>query len=66
MHRFGDLGGTCRWRCGYPQSASAIPLTFVLFKPDGTKIPGGSRLKDVEAAVRTLESDRCSSSSSAP
>lgn len=56
LRRFGELGGKVRWWCGYPQSASAIPLAFTLVMPDGSEFNGHSRLKDLKAAVAVLES----------
>lgn len=45
------LGGRIRWQCGYPQSASAIPLCFELFDDiNDDPLPGHSRLKDIRAA----------------
>lgn len=55
LRRFGELGGQVRWWGGYPRSASAIPLTFGLFAPDGSKLPSRSRLKDIRAAIAALE-----------
>ncbi len=57
MQRFGELGGKVRWWGGMPRSASAIPLCFELYTSDGRKIEGGSRLKDIHAAVRMLEGE---------
>lgn len=54
LREFGELGGLVRWWCGYPKSASAIPLAFVLFTPDGSELPGNSRLKDIRAAIDSL------------
>lgn len=48
---FGELGGKIAWYCGYPQSKSAIPLTFTLHMPDGTEFAGHYRLKDIRAAT---------------
>jgi hypothetical protein len=56
--RFGELGGLVQYWCGMPRSASAIPLTFALFKPDGTPLPSHYRLKDIHAAIATLEAER--------
>lgn len=58
LKRLAELGGSIKWWCGYPRSASAIPLTFELFRPDGSKFPSGYRLRDIEAAVAELESRR--------
>lgn len=55
MRSFGSLGGKCQWWCGYPQSASAVPLTFALFAPDGRKLLCNYRLKDIVAAIAELE-----------
>lgn len=57
LARFGELGGMIRYWCGVPRSASAIPLTFELFHPDGSKIPSNSRLKDIRKAIAILESE---------
>lgn len=51
LREFHDLGGLVRWWCGYPQSASAIPLTFELFRADGTALASEHRLKDIRAAI---------------
>lgn len=55
LDRFGDLGGKVIWWCGYPRCASAIPLTFSLHMPDGTKAHCNYRLKDIRAAIALLE-----------
>lgn len=55
LRRFGELGGRIRYWCGVPRSASAIPLTFALFDPDGVQLPCSYRLKDILAAIATLE-----------
>lgn len=55
LEEFGSLGGTIAWWCGYPRSASAIPLTFELFLPDGTKFPTNYRLKDIKASCVEAE-----------
>lgn len=57
MRRFGELGGLAVLWCGFPQSKSAIPLCFSLFRPDGTELPGKSRLKDIRHAITILESN---------
>lgn len=54
LREFGALGGRCEYWCGVPNSASAIPLTFSLYAPDGTKLPCRYRLKDIKAAITTL------------
>lgn len=54
MRRFGELGGLCQYWCGMPQCASAIPLTFALFAPDGTEFECKYRLKDIYAATELL------------
>lgn len=41
---------TVRWWCGYPRSASAIPLTFTITANDGRTFRG-SRLRDIQEAV---------------
>ncbi len=52
MDAFAILGGTVVDWDGVPMSKSAIPLTFVLYLPDGTRVPNQhSRLKDIKAAV---------------
>lgn len=51
MREWAELGGKVIWWGGYPQSASAIPLCFVLVDATGQKMPGSSRLKDIRAAV---------------
>ena len=51
LREFGSLGGLVRWWSGYPQSRSAIPLTFELFLADGTKCECEYRLKDIRAAI---------------
>lgn len=50
------LGAKVAWWCGYPRSASAIPLTFAIYLPDGTHYPGNYRLKDIQGAVALLKS----------
>ena len=57
LRRFGELGGKIRYWCGMPRSASAIPLTFALFKPDNSELPCKYRLKDIKAAISLLESE---------
>lgn len=54
MREFGHLGGLCQYWCGMPRSASAIPLTFSLFTPDGRKFNCDYRLKDILAAIKEL------------
>jgi hypothetical protein len=54
LREFGALGGKCEYWCGVPNSASAIPLTFALYSPDGEKMPCDSRLKDIKAAIAVL------------
>lgn len=56
LDRFGELGGRIEWFCGLPKSASAIPLTFRLYGPDGSVV-GRSRLKDIRESVRSLEGE---------
>lgn len=41
------------WHGGFPRSASAIPLCFVIVKPNGEKI-GTSRLKDINQTIKEL------------
>ena len=55
LRRFGELGGKMIYWGGMPQSASAVPLCFQLFAPDGKELPCESRLKDIKAAVEYLE-----------
>lgn len=55
LRRFGELGGVIEYWCGVPGSASAIPLTFSLYGPDGQKFACTSRLKDIRAAISDLE-----------
>jgi hypothetical protein len=52
---FGDLGGKIQYWSGVPRSASAIPLTFALFAPDGTKLPCNYRLRDITNAISLLQ-----------
>ena len=52
--RFAELGGRIHWWCGYPRSASAIPLTFALYGPDGQELPSNSRLRDLHNAIASL------------
>lgn len=54
LRKFGELGGKIVWWSGYPQSKSAIPLCFSLFRPDGVEILCKSRLKDIRAAIETM------------
>ena len=60
MREFASLGGMVTWYCGYPQSASAIPLTFTLHRPNGEQIEtgGSSRLRDIREAIRQLKGVR--------
>ncbi|KKL57994.1 hypothetical protein LCGC14_2229800 [marine sediment metagenome] len=51
MREWAALGGKVIWWGGVPRSASAIPLCFVLIDATGSKMPGNSRLKDIQAAV---------------
>lgn len=51
MRRWGRAGGRVVWWCGYPQSASAIPLCFSLVGPSGDRPPCKSLLRDIRAAV---------------
>lgn len=53
---FGALGGLAQYWSGMPRSASAIPLTFALYRPDGSKLPCSYRLKDIKAAIADLRS----------
>ena len=55
LREFGELGGLIKYWGGVPQSASAIPLCFELLMPVGDVFPGGSRLKDIRAAVASLK-----------
>ncbi len=57
LREFGALGGLIQYWCGVPRSASAIPLCFGLFYPDGRRIEtgGDSRLKDIRAAISILK-----------
>jgi len=55
MRDFAAAGGLCRYWCGMPGSASAIPLTFALFAPDGTKLECKYRLKDIIAATAKIK-----------
>lgn len=57
LREFGALGGRIQYWCGMPRSASSIPLTFALFRPDGTKFDCDYRLKDIRAAVAELSSE---------
>ena len=54
LREFGDLGGKILWWCGMPRSTSAIPLTFALYTPTGEKLYCDYRLKDIRAAIVTL------------
>jgi hypothetical protein len=58
LREFGALGGKCEYWCGVPHSHSAIPLTFALYKPDGTPLPCRYRLKDIKAAIAVLRAER--------
>lgn len=55
LREFGALGGRCEYWCGLPNSASAIPLTFALYAPDGKQMPCNYRLKDIKAAIVALQ-----------
>lgn len=57
LRRFGELGGRVIWWGGYPRSASAIPLCFVLYDREGQELPreiNHSRLKDIRAGITYL------------
>ena len=54
LRKFGVLGGQVIYWCGVPRSHSAIPLTFELIAPDGRRLPGTSRLKDIKAAIAQI------------
>jgi hypothetical protein len=54
LREFGALGGKVEYWCGLPNCASAIPLTFGLYAPDGTELPCNYRLKDIHAAIEAL------------
>mgnify|MGYP001619541604 FL=1 len=49
------LGWRVQWWAGYPRSASAIPLTFTIYDPNGDKFPSSARLRDLTAAVKAAE-----------
>ncbi len=55
LRAFGDVGGQIIYWCGMPGSKSAIPLTFELIMPDGSRFVaadgGAYRLKDIRAAI---------------
>jgi len=53
---FAALGGQVEYWCGVPHSASAIPLTFGLYTPEGDELPCKYRLKDIRAAIAVLQS----------
>ena len=46
------------WYGGYPRSASAIPLCFVIQDINGNKLNEGSRLKDIKQTLLNLKSER--------
>lgn len=52
------LGCRMVWYCGYPQSLSAIPLCFAIYDASGKRLPieQRSRLKDIRAAIRYMQS----------
>lgn len=54
LDEFGALGGLVQYWSGMPRCASAIPLTFALFSPDGEKLQCSYRLKDIIAATRLI------------
>jgi len=54
VRKFGKNGGRIIWWGGFPQSASAIPLCFVLVMPNGKEF-GHSRLKDIKEAIRRIK-----------
>lgn len=56
LREFGELGGKIEYFCGVPQSASAIPLCFVLIMPDNSKF-GSSRLKDIRNAIKIIKAE---------
>ncbi len=54
MKSLANTGTKIIWYCGFPQSASAIPLCFVIVLPNGMEI-NGSRLKDIRNAIKLLK-----------
>lgn len=58
LREFGRLGGKIQYWCGVPRSASAIPLTFSLHRPNGLELPCQYRLKDIRAAIETLKREQ--------
>ena len=57
LREFGALGGQCESFGGRPRSASAIGLTFALYRPNGSKLPCDYRLKDITDAIATLKNE---------
>lgn len=57
MRSLANVGCTVVWWGGYPRSASAIPLCFVIYLPNGKKFNGHSRLKDIIAAKAAAEQE---------
>jgi len=55
LREFGKLGGRIRWLEGFPRSKSAIPLAFILYAPDGTRLNERSRFKDILEAIKRLK-----------
>ena len=52
MDEFAALGGFAEDWGGVPQSKSAIPLTFALILPDGSRLPDCRyRLADIRRAI---------------
>jgi hypothetical protein len=55
MREWANLGGKVISWGGRPQSASAIPLCFVLIDAADREMPGSSRLKDIRAAIEAAK-----------
>jgi len=54
IREVGRLGGMIRWYCGFPQSASAIPLCFTVIISPMEEVEG-NRLKDIYHAIDILK-----------
>lgn len=55
LDEFAALGGRVQYWCGMPRCASAIPLTFALFAPDGRQLECNYRLKNIRAAIDSIK-----------
>ena len=57
MRSFDGEGRYVIWFGGYPRSASAIPLCFVVYDTEGHSLTTGSRLRDLKTAAASIKSN---------